>query len=81
MTSIKFLRVSGVRTRKPAVLVVVDGYLVRWTPRKGWLCRCPDPDCRHADLIADLLDDRVIGGDDLADSPQTNPTQTPGDKP
>lgn len=73
MTTLKFLRVSGPGTshRYRAVLAVVDGHLVRWHPSQGWRCRCPDPYCRHADLVADLLDDAVTA--------PTEPTR--GDKP
>lgn len=46
--------------RKGFLLAYVDGYGVALREGKGWSCQCPDPDCTHADTVADLIDPDVL---------------------
>lgn len=62
--TVRFIRVLGINARKPGVVALVDGLLVKWNPGPGWVtdCDCPeDEDCQHVDAVLDLLDDRVLG--------------------
>jgi hypothetical protein len=61
VTAVRILRVLGARATSPGVLAIVGDHRVSWDPR-GWDCDCPDPECRHVDVVADLLDPRVTGG-------------------
>lgn len=66
--SVRFLRVLGIRSRAPSVLAIVDEHRVNWRP-SGWDCDCGDPNCRHVDVVADLLDPRVTGREATANNP------------
>lgn len=33
----------------------VEGHTVTVTPKNGWRCSCPDPDCSHPDAMAALI--------------------------
>lgn len=33
----------------------VDGHAVSVSPRRGWRCACPDPECGHVDAVAALI--------------------------
>lgn len=63
--NIKILSVHGVRSRYPVVLAFIDGIRVRWSPAHGWECGCiPEADelvCQHITILADMLDDKVLG--------------------
>ncbi len=63
--SVAFLRILSHRTRQPVVLAVVeDEHLVRWQPRGGWTCDCPQPEgtsCEHVNRVAALLHPNVLG--------------------
>lgn len=63
--NVKILAVHGVRSHRPVVLAAIDGYSVRWSKSHGWECNCIIPDdelvCPHVSLMAEMLDDRVIG--------------------
>ncbi len=61
--TVRFLRVLGVRSDRPTVLAIADGHRVGWDLRRGWTCTCPtdDAECPHVDLVAALLDPRVLG--------------------
>lgn len=64
MNEVRFLRVLGIRSRRPTVLAVVGPSFVRWDGR-DWTCDCDLPDgasCEHVDLVVSMLDDRVCGG-------------------
>ncbi len=61
---IQILRVLGVRSRTPTVLVIVDDYAVRWSPGDGWSCVCDElsfPECPHIPAVENILDPRVTG--------------------
>ena len=62
--NIKILRVLGIRSKDPAIIATVDGYLVRWGSRKPWSCDClTDLDkyeCMHIEAVRELMDDRVF---------------------
>lgn len=59
---IRFLRVLSIRADGPGVVAFVDGVLVKWNPKRGWITECDcDDECHHVDMVADLLDDRVTG--------------------
>lgn len=62
--TVRFLRVSGVRSTDPVVLAIVEEYLVRWRA-DGWTCECAaeGDTCSHVDAVAGLLDERVLGGE------------------
>lgn len=62
-STIKFLRVIGIRSKQAGVVALVEGYLVKWHPRRDWDCACLTPEdeyeCEHIMTIRELLDDRV----------------------
>ena len=63
--NIKILAVHGIRSHRPVVLAVIDGYRVRWSGPHGWECDCltdrDDLTCDHVNAMADILDDKVLG--------------------
>ena len=63
--NVKILCVRGIRSHRPVVLAAIDGYFVKWNTRDGWSCDCIIPDdelvCPHVTLMAEMLDDKVIG--------------------
>ena len=65
--TVRFIRVTGIRSHQPAVVAIVDGIRVKWNP-SGWQCDCDtwqegtgDDSCEHVDAVLPLLDDRVLG--------------------
>lgn len=60
--NIRILRVIGQRSRRPAVVALVDDYLVKWSPRDDWTCTCDEAtflDCPHIPAVEEVLDPRV----------------------
>lgn len=62
---IEILRVLGIRAQHPAVLAIVDGFTVRWSPRDDWSCTCDElqfPECPHIPAIEKVIAPRILGG-------------------
>ncbi|MGK0715134.1 hypothetical protein ACR5KS_03565 [Leucobacter sp. W1153] len=61
--SAKFLRVLGIRSKEAGVVAIIDDYLVKWNPRRGWDCSCLTPqdefECHHIVTIEGMLDKKV----------------------
>ena len=62
--NIKIIRALGIRSKDPAIIATVDGYLVRWGSRKPWSCDClselDESECTHILAVRELMDDRVF---------------------
>ncbi len=61
---IEILRVLGCRAQHPAILAIVDGFTVRWSPRDDWSCSCDElafPDCPHIPGVEGLIAPRILG--------------------
>jgi hypothetical protein len=39
----------------PFAAALVDGHLVKVSPRQGWTCECPDDNCGHPDAVSALI--------------------------
>jgi hypothetical protein len=64
MMKFDILRVMGIRSKDPVVLVKVDGLLVKWTSRSPWTCECltddDDFECIHIETVRGMMDERVL---------------------
>ena len=62
--SIKIIRALGIRSKDPAIIATVDGYLVKWSSRRPLDCECSseldESECTHISAVRELMDDRVF---------------------
>lgn len=57
----------------PFASAVVDGHVVKVRPQTGWTCECPNPECEHADAVADLIHPNMLRALE-GTAPQATPT-------